>query len=95
MFDEFLLNAKRFLNNSRWWMDHTSFQPSHVMAGWVQIRDHFKFIQRLLVHKSCYFKSSFSHCSLLMLGCYTYNPTVDGSEIPRPTTVWMVLKPCK
>ena len=21
--------------------------------------------------------------------------TVDGSEIPRPTTVWMVLKPCK
>ena len=21
--------------------------------------------------------------------------TVDGSEIQRPTTVWMVLKPCK
>jgi len=22
-----------------------------------------------------------------------YRPIVDGSEIPRPTTVWMVLKP--
>ena len=22
-------------------------------------------------------------------------PTVDGSEIPRPTTFWMVLKPLK
>ena len=26
---------------------------------------------------------------------FSVGATVDGSEIPRPTTVWMLIKPCK
>ena len=41
----------------------------------------------------------FKHRRILVKKCWDFfffpNPTVDGSEIPRPTTVWMVLKACK